>query len=80
MFQGKARKGWDPGSSYAARMVNKVPLITRFVSTTYNMAKKPGEVGGRKLVFVCFMYYYYKVTEEKPNNEQNIKFVADQEE
>ena len=61
--QSKAMKSMDPGSTYKVTTVNKVPLITRYVPTTHNMAKRLGKVGGRKRGFVCYMYYNYKVTE-----------------
>ena len=76
MFQGKAKKSWDPGNTYAVRVGNKVPFITRCGPTTHNMAKKLRKVGGRKGIFVCYMHYNDKVTEGKPNYEQTCKFVC----
>ena len=73
-FQGKARKGWDLGNTYAVRVLYKVPFSTKL--TTHSMAKKMGKVGGRKEIFVCYMNYNDKVTEGKPNYEQNCKFVC----
>ena len=75
MFQGKTRKVWELRSTYAVAVMNKVsPLMTRYVLTTHNTAKKLGKISGRRKDFVCFMYYNDKVTDEKPNYEQSCKF------
>ena len=65
VFQGKARKGLDQESTSAVGVVSNVPLITKYVATTHNMAKKLGKVGGRKGGFVCCVYYTDKVPEGK---------------
>ena len=55
------------GNTYAVRVVNKIPIFTRSVPATRNMAEKLGKVGGSRGTFVCYVHYNDKVTEGKSN-------------
>ena len=42
IYVSKQSQGWDLGNTCTFRVLNKVSFITRYVSTTHNMAKKLG--------------------------------------